>query len=411
MPALRYHLRDSTGTIREHSAEEVGQLLAESKKPVVFTCLGMDGFSGKTHPESQIKCVEGFFPGHKRDEFHVISVTSGETKFTDTQIRNYIHKFNDRIKANGSRRKPEPIDYHAEYENPSSFGMQLLKEAIGSSIPSVTWMNDGERDQAVQQAKNKLSQYNFFGHSFGTIIIAEAMEHMQAMLQDKGFTAKEIDECMHCMGRLNVGNSYHVTEQHAQVPGIEYNSALDRIAVDHKNIPDPMDRDSSVALMERVGNSLKFSPLVGSDTVDTARIKATDDADDDERRTFTSKVSRGANGPQAWTSEIVEVSDRNTHALPLYMYSENMHLDPEHGRGRFTSQAFPGAEVVNGYMRDLMESSLESARTGRERNTSAIIDGLESKLATPEARDALAVSLQTVQDRFNGAISPQDIRR
>ncbi len=396
MPALQYFFRDpATHDIRQATADEVSALVADTKKPVFFSCLGRDGFSGKTEPFKQVGCIEGFFDGHKPEDGYVIAIVSGE-KMTDTKLTNYMHRFKDNAKP----------DYHTEHDAPTTFGMQFLKDVIEPAIPYAGWTSDAEHAKLLAQTKVKLSQYNFFAHSLGTVVLSETFGHMEQMLQQKGYTADEARDCLNCMGKLNVGNPYHITEEHSKVPGVDFNSALDRRAEAHNNIPQT--RDSQVLVIDRIGESLQLCPLIGSDAVNTISLKATPDATPEERKSFTTKYTPGAgkpSRPDPWELVVGDVSDPSYHALQLYMYKDRTRLDPANGRARSTSQAYPGAEVANRYMVDLFESSAAAASTGKPRDTREIVARMHEELSPPSVRDALGASLKATQDRFDSHFS------
>ncbi len=388
MPSLKYFLRDpATDTIREYSADEVQQVIAETKKPVFVSCLGMDGFSSKTEPSRQLSCVESFFDGHSPSDFTVITIVNGE-KFTDTKLTNYMLRYNQRVTEGTTHN-----GYHDEFDAPQTFGMQLLKDIIEPHIPYIAFHDDTSRAQAILDTKIKLSQFNFFAHSFGTVVLAETFDYLHTMLEEKGFTQAEACEAMACMGKLNVGNSYHITEQHCTVPGIDFNSALDRIARKYNTAPTV--RDSNVLITERLGNGLQLWPLIGSNSVPVAKIKAKPGI---QLQGF--EPGNITLPHDQYDVTVDEIGDNNQHALQIYMYKDRVQVDLANNRARILGQATPGAEIANRFMMDLFISSSEAVWSGVPRDTLSLVKKIEIELADPLVRDQLAKDLEVSQEKF-----------
>jgi len=386
--ALKYHFRDpATQGIREATAEEVANLVQNSTKPVFLTCLGMDAFSGKTEPERTIRCTEGFFDGHKPEDVHVITITAGE-RITDTKLSNYMHKFRSGL----------PDDFSGEKEQPTTYGMQLLIDVLTPAIPYAAYTNDAEHKKLFQQAKQNLSRLNFFSHSFGSMVVAEASHYLPQLMESKGFTHEEGLEALRCMGRLSVGAPYHIAPEFSTIPGIDFNSALDRLTEKYRNIP--AQHDSKVLVMEKVGESLLFCPLTGKNTVPIVWLIPTSEATEEERRTFTTRLNPQKKSP--WEEIHEEISDANCHALQLYMYNHRLQIDATKNRQRQTGQAFPGAEVTSNFMSDLFETSANSIATGIPRDTRILVNRIAETLKTPESRNRLAEAME-VANRDMGA--------
>jgi hypothetical protein len=314
---------------------------------------------------------------------------------TDTKLTNYMHRFNE------PKSKKTTAAFNDEYDNPSTFRMQFMKDVIEPAIPYAGYTSETEHAALLKQAKVKLSQMNFFSHSFGAVVVAETFDYMQSMLKNKGYTPKEAGECLSCMGKLNVGNPYHITEDRSRVPGMDFNSAIDQITEKHKNIP--ATRDSEVLVIDRIGDSLQLCPLIGNTFVPTAQLQATCHADEQERATFTSRMKPGGgkpDKPSPWDIIIGDISDNQGHALQLYMYKDCTRLDPERARARTTGQAYPGAETANRFMVDLFESSAQAVAKQTPRDTRAIVTRFHEELAPPAVRNALGEALRASQADF-----------
>lgn len=394
---LEYFMRDpKTREVQSVSPDELRDILGTSKKPILVAMLGRDVFRGEVDPAHAINCAEGFYPKIKPEEQHIILVRSKE-KMTDTKLTNYMHEFRDNPENRGG------LSLEDERHEPTTFGMQLLKDLLLPHIPSYAeYATEEEYQGLLKNAKLKASQFNFLNHSFGTVIMAQAEHYLPKIIEGYGYHPHDAEGIVSAMSKINIGNPYKITPETSIIPGIDYNSDKDEICSKYKNIP--QDDPSDIIRMGRVGKSLQFCPMIGDPKVDIAKITPTEHATPEERKTMTSKwshdrASKGA--PPSWKTEVsFEGDNNNCHALQLYLFNDRLQLDLKNSRARYTSQAFPGAAEINAFMEKMQETSAITAQSGTPRDTESSIAALESTLQTDAARHALKDRWEANKQRF-----------
>jgi hypothetical protein len=396
IPELEYFMRDpKDGQVKAFSTDYLHDVLSTSNKPILVAMLGRDVFCGEVDPAHAINCAEDFYPKVKPDDQHII-VVRGKAPQTGVNLTNYMHHARDNPENMGGM----PLD--EERHEPTTFGMQLLKDLVLPQIPSyAAYVNEDEYEKLLMQARLKVSQFNFLNHSFGTMIMAQAEHYLPKIIKEYGYHPQDVESIVNSLSKINIANQYKVTPETSTIPGIDYNSAKDEICNEYGNLS--QNDKSDILSMERIGKSLQFCPMIGDTKVDIAKITPTADSTDHERKTMTSKwpaVKERGDKPSPWKLDLQDVSDTRRHALQLYLFNDRLQLDLKNSRARYTSQAFPGAAEINEFMEKMHETSAKSAQSGIPRDTESSIAALESSLKSDAARQALKDSWEANKQRF-----------